>query len=146
MMRKNEESDAMPRTIVTLVTLVLIIFIWSVCRTWPVFAEERRPCTEDIATFCKDVKPGGGRVTICLKKHEEQLSSLCKDKLQERQKRLDEAKRACTNDIEKFCKGVEPGEGRIARCLEEHTTELSPACAEKTDLVKAKQGEMNGVR
>jgi hypothetical protein len=145
-MRKNEESDAMPRTIVTLAVLVPIIFILSAWSTWPVFAEETHPCAEDVENFCKDVKLGGGRIITCLKKHEGELSSLCKDKLQERQKRLDEAKRACSNDIEKFCKGVEPGEGRIARCLEEHTPELSPACAEKTDLVKAKQGEMNGVR
>lgn len=139
MVRKMKESDAMPRTIVTLVTLVLIIFIWSAWRTLPVFAQETRPCTEDIANFCKDLKPGGGRITTCLKKHEGQLSSLCNDKLQERQRRLDEAKRACTNDIEKFCRGVEPGEGRIARCLEEHNPALSPGCAEKLNLDKTKQ-------
>jgi hypothetical protein len=138
MVRKNEESDAMPQTNATLVTLVLSIFIWSTWSTWPVFAEETHPCIEDIAKLCKDVTPGGGRVTTCLKKHEEELSSLCKDKLQELQKRLDEAKRACTNDIEKFCKGVEPGQGRIARCLEEHHPALSPTCAEKMNLDKAK--------
>ena len=137
MMRKNEASAAMPRTIVTLGALVPIIFILSAWSALPVFAEETRPCAEDIVNFCKDVKPGGERITTCLKKHEGELSSLCKDKLRERQKRLDEAKRACTNDVEKFCKGVEPGEGRIARCLEKHTSELSPACAEKMGWVKA---------
>jgi hypothetical protein len=138
MVRKIKESDTMPRTIITLVTLVLIIFIWSAWRTWPVFAEETRPCAEDITNFCNDLQPGGGRVTTCLKKHEGQLSSLCKDKLQERQKRLEEATRACTNDIDKFCKGVEPGEGRIARCLKEHSPALSPGCTEKMNLDKAK--------
>lgn len=43
MMRKNEESAAMPRTIVTLGALVPIIFILSAWSTWPVFAEETRP-------------------------------------------------------------------------------------------------------
>jgi len=138
MMRKNEESDEMPKAIVTLVSLVAVFFLWSALSARPVFAEEARPCSEDIASFCKDVKPGGGRIISCLKKHEGELSSVCKDKLQEVQKRIDEAKQACTNDIEKFCKGVEPGEGRIARCLEARATELSPACAEKIDLIKAK--------
>lgn len=136
-MRKSEESDAMPRTIVTLAALVPIIFILSAWSAWPVFAEETRPCAEDIVNFCKDVKPGGGGISTCLKKHEGELSSPCRDKLEESQKRLDEAKQACTNDVEKFCKGVEPGEGRIARCLKKHTPELSPACAEKMGWVKA---------
>jgi hypothetical protein len=138
MMRENEESDEMSRTTPTLAVLVLILFLLSAWTTGPIFAEEARPCAEDIANFCKDVKPGGGRIITCLKNREGELSSLCKNKLQEIQKRLDEAKRTCTNDIEKFCKSVEPGEGRIARCLEEHTPELSPACAEKMDWVKAK--------
>lgn len=136
-MRRNEESDAMPRTIVTLGALFASLFLLSAWSTPPVFPEEARPCAEDIESFCKDVKPGGGRIISCLKKHEGEVSSLCKDKLQEVQKKVDEAKRACTTDIEKFCKGVEPGEGRVARCLEGHTDELSPACAEKMDWVTA---------
>ncbi len=35
---------------------------------------------------------------------------------------------ACTVDLEQFCKGVEPGAGRIHRCLEEHEAQLSDAC------------------
>lgn len=141
MMRKNEESDEMPRAVVTLVALVAVLFLLSGGSTRPIFAEEPRPCSEDIASFCKDVKPGGGRIISCLKKHEGELSPVCKDKLREVQKRIDEAKQACATDIEKFCKGIEPGEGRIARCLEEHAPELSSSCAEKMDLLKAKLKE-----
>ncbi|HXY54775.1 MAG TPA: cysteine rich repeat-containing protein [Nitrospirota bacterium] len=34
----------------------------------------------------------------------------------------------CAGDLQKFCKGVEPGGGRIAACFKEHEKDLSPAC------------------
>jgi len=38
------------------------------------------PCAEDAAKFCKDVKPGEGRVAACLKEHEKDLSQACRDR------------------------------------------------------------------
>ncbi len=126
----------MPGTLFTLTVLAALLFLVAV--TTPLIAEEARPCAEDIAKFCKDVRPGGGRIISCLKSHEVELSSVCKDKLQEVLKKIDTAKRACTPDIEKFCRGIEEGEGRILRCLEQRASELSPACAEQLELAKAK--------
>lgn len=37
----------------------------------------------------------------------------------------------CAEDAAKFCKGVEPGGGRVAACLKEHEKQLSQACVEK---------------
>ena len=34
----------------------------------------------------------------------------------------------CKADMEKFCKGVEPGEGRVMKCMKEHEAELSEGC------------------
>ena len=34
----------------------------------------------------------------------------------------------CKSDAEKFCKGIEPGGGRIIKCLKEHLKDLSDAC------------------
>lgn len=134
MNRKNEETPGTSSIVAALIAFFVLLSVWNVA----VFAEEGRPCADDIASFCKDVKPGGGRIILCLKQHEGELSSVCKDKLQELQKRIDEFKRVCSTDIEKFCKGVEPGEGRIARCLEGRTTELTPACADETHFIKTK--------
>jgi hypothetical protein len=38
-------------------------------------------CHDDIAQFCEGVAQGGGRVMVCLRQHEAQLSSACKAEL-----------------------------------------------------------------
>lgn len=44
---------------------------------------------------------------------------------------------ACKADVEKFCKGVEKGDGRILKCLKDHQAELSSGC--QTKMEKAAQ-------
>jgi len=39
--------------------------------------------------------------------------------------------KACEQDVETFCAGVERGEGRIIECLKANFEQLSPQCAEK---------------
>ncbi len=34
----------------------------------------------------------------------------------------------CRADLQQFCKDVQPGEGRIAACLQEHSQEFSQVC------------------
>jgi hypothetical protein len=45
--------------------------------------------------------------------------------------------RPCVEDAAKLCQGVQPGGGRVAKCLKEHAKELSPAC--KSNIAKAKR-------
>lgn len=40
-------------------------------------------------------------------------------------------KNICAGDVEKFCKDIEKGEGRIVKCLNQHAGELSPSCEAK---------------
>ena len=35
---------------------------------------------------------------------------------------------ACRADVERLCKGVAPGGGRIAKCMRDHRSEISPDC------------------
>lgn len=37
---------------------------------------------------------------------------------------------ACQADVQRFCSGVQPGGGRLGKCLKEHARELSPQCRE----------------
>jgi hypothetical protein len=46
--------------------------------------------------------------------------------------------RPCFKDIEKFCKGLPPGDGRQRQCLKQHETELSIECQRyREDVQKA---------
>jgi hypothetical protein len=38
---------------------------------------------------------------------------------------------ACRDDIKKLCGDVQPGGGRIADCMKDHASDLSPGCKEK---------------
>ena len=98
--------------------------------------EQKLVCSEEIAQYCKGVKPGGGRLLVCLKEHEKDLTPSCREKVAGIEKRLEEAKQLCAVDTEKFCKGLQPGEGRIAKCLNEHIEEISPDC----------RGQVSGMR
>lgn len=90
------------------------------------------PCKADIKRLCGDVKPGQGRINACLKAHKDEISQECRDwvadKSVEVRDKLEEVQKACKGDVQKFCKGVKPGEGRILKCLMQHKAELSPVC------------------
>jgi hypothetical protein len=48
----------------------------------------------------------------------------------------EERDKPCAEDAAKFCKGMQPGEERMARCFKEHADELSPACKENIGKMK----------
>lgn len=120
--------------------LVVIIAVLGI-NQWTgtdAFAQDRGPCADDAAKFCKDVQPGGGRIAKCLKQHEGELSPACRERMAEMKKKLHEFHQACEDDVMKLCKDVQPGGGRILRCLKEHKNELSPECKAKMEQAKRK--------
>jgi gas vesicle protein len=90
--------------------------------------EEGGACKDDVQKFCKDVKPGAGRIIKCLKEHDSELSSACKEKGKEVKEKIKEFKEACKGDVEKLCKDVKMGGGRIIKCLKANSDTLSPDC------------------
>ena len=51
--------------------------------------------------------------------------------------------RPCADDAAKFCKGVDPGGGRMAACLKEHEKDLSPGCKQRNHDMMMRQKEMH---
>lgn len=117
--------------------LLVTLFFLSLWIMTNASAQTTRPCAEDIAKLCKDVKPGGGDLARCLKEHEIELSPACKAFVVEAEKRTQEMK-ACRDDANKFCKDIKPGGGRIMKCLREHESELSPACKDRISQAQKK--------
>jgi hypothetical protein len=113
---------------------LIIIFLWVA----PAFSQDQDEtvmpksgkgvCKADIEKFCKDIKPGGGRVWTCIKSNNDRLSQECKDHIAMVREKTKEFIRACKDDSKKFCKGVPRGKGRIASCLKSHEAELSDTC------------------
>jgi gas vesicle protein len=48
---------------------------------------------------------------------------------------------ACKPDVEKFCKGIPAGGGRIASCLKSHEAELSQPCKDQLAAAKERMKE-----
>jgi hypothetical protein len=101
----------------------------------PAYAEESLICADDIEKYCKEIKSGGGRLLNCLKSHEDELSVSCKGKIDELRGIIKECEQACSGDITQFCKEIQPGGGRIIKCLKEREKELSPPCSAKLELI-----------
>lgn len=52
--------------------------------------------------------------------------------------------KACHADVEKFCQGIKPGEGRVIACLKNNFSSLSPECSEMLDKAANRQGQRQG--
>ena len=52
---------------------------------------------------------------------------------------LEDVRTYCMSDIERLCKGIEPGGGRLIQCLKTHKKEMSVGCAQALQKLKAKK-------
>ncbi len=96
-----------PRTVALIIAVAALWMSVAAVRVESVQAQG--PCADDAQKFCKDVRPGGGRIAKCLKEHEEDLSSACKQQIVEVKKRVHEFREACDDDVLRLCARVKPG-------------------------------------
>ena len=118
-----------------LVTIALAVFAAGVAAQ--AGAQQRRegPCAADAKKFCGDVQPGQGGIAKCMKAHEAELSPACREGMKARAEKAERVREDCRPDVEKFCKGIAPGGGRIRSCLRARQADLNPACA--ADIMRA---------
>jgi hypothetical protein len=116
----------MQRTLITYLSVVVGLLVMFAAQ-----AEEkdmRGACRADMQKLCKGIQPGGGRLAMCLKQHESELSPGCRERIAEAKQEGKEFAEACKADAETVCKGVQPGQGRVLRCLVENKDKLSSGC------------------
>jgi hypothetical protein len=101
----------------------------------PLGAQVREGCGGELAQHCAEVTPGEGRLLACLYAHGDKLSGQCEFALYDAAARLERAISAisyvaseCRSELETHCANVEVGEGRVAQCLKNHASDLSPGC------------------
>jgi hypothetical protein len=111
-----------------IIPLMIALFCVSLLVGINAYAEDTRPCADDAAKYCNGVNPGGGRMATCLKEHEKDLSPGCKQRNHEMMMRSKGMHKACADDVDTFCKDVQPGKGNMANCMREHKSELSAEC------------------
>ncbi len=104
-------------------------------------------CKKELESFCNDVTPGEGRLLACLYAHMDKLTTKCEYALYDAAAQLQRAVAAltyvaneCDADLEKFCKSVRPGGGRLLDCLNKHDNEIDKRCTQALKDTGLKQG------
>jgi hypothetical protein len=108
-------------------TLVALIVGIVLSVAGPAAAQDA--CRAEADKFCKDMKPGEGKLLKCLQGHEAEVSDACRARLNTINQFM-----ACVEDIMHFCPGEVPVGGEAIKCLRLHDTDLSTAC--KNELRK----------
>ena len=98
------------------------------------------PCAGDIKTQCAGIKPGEGRIKVCIKSHIADLTPACQDRLLT----VAVTGKACKADVAKLCAGVVAGTGGIRTCIKSHIAEVSDACKDAMSQVAAGKKLLGG--
>jgi Cysteine rich repeat len=95
----------------------------------------REGCSNELTRYCAEVTPGEGRLLACLYAVSDKLSGRCEFALYDVAARLERAvstvtyvANECRSELATNCANVQAGEGRVAQCLQDHESDLSPGC------------------
>ena len=124
----------LPRILLAVVTLGASA---ALAQQAPSSSPPARPCAADVARLCPDAQ-GRQAVHACLQQNADQVSTECKARIDQVRQKFEAAREACKDDVATLCSNVQPGGRRIAACLREHASQLSPACQAAIPAPKAK--------
>jgi hypothetical protein len=143
-----EKKERIMRGIIPIGIIVCIVIICA----GPTCAQQKGPaeaaveglietvatgCEKELADYCQGVTPGDGRILACLYAHADKLSGQCEYALFDAAAQLERAVAAlaylvneCGDDLDKHCKGVAAGEGRLLDCLDKNEKKVSRRCTQ----------------
>jgi hypothetical protein len=87
-------------------------------------------CEAEVQQYCPDSLTGEDR-RRCVAQSLKRLDTPCQQIVRQRLVRLRETEKyklACIEDVRRVCLTVQPGDGRILQCLQEHEQDLSEGC------------------
>jgi hypothetical protein len=87
-------------------------------------------CEAEVQQYCPDSLEGEDR-RRCVMHRIKRLDPPCQQIVRQRLvhwKLVDGYKLACAEDVRRVCQTVQPGDGRILHCLQEHEQDLSEGC------------------
>jgi hypothetical protein len=92
-------------------------------------------CKAELEKYCKDVKPGDGRLLACLYAQSDKISARCEYAVYDAASQLERALTAltyvaneCRDDLKANCANIKAGEGRLLTCLEKNDAKVSKRC------------------
>jgi OOP family OmpA-OmpF porin len=92
-------------------------------------------CSKEVNSLCAQMPLGGGRVMNCLFDHESQLSSGCKQAIDQGESTIEAALgdanffgANCADDMQRLCPGVVAGGGRLLACLMDNINNTELRC------------------
>jgi len=106
------------------------LLLWSHGALAQQEAIARGVCAPDVERLCTGVQQGHGRIATCLMDKQAELSAECAQEIEQMRARARAFAQACKGDINKYCKGMRPGSGKLAKCLKDNQAKLTPACKE----------------
>jgi hypothetical protein len=113
-------------TFMKLFLLTFIIFITVLSSEPNLFLPD---CKIDHEKFCKEILQPKAKITQCLLEHNDNLSDACKSSLKILTDKVrTQMKDSCKDDVNKYCKWIIPGGGRIIKCLFKNESSLSNSC------------------
>ena len=126
----------MKRTLIVLIALATLLLLVTVTTAQQNLVETvANGCKVEIEKYCSQVTPGHGRVLACLYAHEDKLSAKCEYALYDAAVQLERAVAAlsyvaneCNADLDKYCRSITPGKGRLIECLDKHDKQVSKRC------------------
>lgn len=92
-------------------------------------------CDDDVKKYCDGLGDNTQKIFMCLAAYEDHLSDRCKRGIVEAAvamrlgaAAIEYSLQACEADADKHCLDVEPGEGRLVRCIKNNEAKVSSEC------------------